>query len=76
MSPSKVEQYTENKLGLSCAKLKFSQKLQLKWELKLKLLTTSPGGWTKMKLMIFSTQVEVVVEVGVEVGVELGNIPK
>ena len=38
-----------NKLGLSCAKLKLTQKLQLKFELnlelKLKLVTTSPGGW-------------------------------
>ena len=45
-------------------KLKFSQKLQLKLELnlelKLKLVTTNPGGWwvggwTKTKLMLFST---------------------
>ena len=26
------------------------------------------GGWTKTKLMLFSTQVKVVVEVGVELG--------
>ena len=40
-------------------------------ELKLKLVTTSPvGGWTKMKLMLISIQVEV------EVGVELGNMIK
>ena len=36
----------------------------------MKLVTTSPGGWwvgggwTKTKLMLFSTQVEVVVELG------------
>ena len=41
-------------------------------ELKLKLVTSSPGGWwwvggwTKTKLMLFSTQVEVVVELKVE----------
>ena len=48
-------------------------------ELKLKLVTTSPGGWvvvggwwvvvggwTKTKLMLFSTQVEVVVELKLE----------
>ena len=43
------------------------------FELKLKLVTTSLGGWvdgwTKMKLMLISYQVEV----GVEAGVELGN---
>ena len=43
-------------------------------ELKLKLVTTRPGGlwwvggWTKTKLMLFSTQVEVVLEDGVELG--------
>ena len=47
--------------------------MELKLKLKLKLVTTSPGGWwvggwTKMKSMLFSTQVEVVVEVGVELG--------
>ena len=36
--------------------------------LKLKLVTTSPGGggWTKTELMLFSTQVEVVVELKLE----------
>ena len=34
----------------------------------MKLVTTSPGGWTKTKLMLFSTQVEVLVEFGVELG--------
>ena len=41
----------------------------------MKLVTTSPGewvggvvGWTKTKLMLFSTQVEVVVKDGVELG--------
>ena len=29
------------------------------------------GGWTKTKLILFSTQVEVVVEIGVEFGVEV-----
>ena len=62
-------QYDLNKLGLSCAKLKFQLMLELKLELKLKLVSTSPvGGWTKMKLMLFSTKVEVVGEVGVELG--------
>ena len=43
-------------------------------ELKLKLVSTSPvvgwvvGGWTKMKLMLISTKVAVVVEVEVELG--------
>ena len=48
--------------------------LELNLELKLKLVTTSPGGWwwvvgggwvggwTKTKLMLFSTEVKVVVE--------------
>ena len=48
-------------------------KLELNFELKLKLVTTSPGGgwvggWTKTKFMLFSTQVEVLLEVGVELG--------
>ena len=48
-------------------------------QLKLKLVTASPGGrvvgwlmvgdgWTKTKLMLYSTQVEVVVKVEVELG--------
>ena len=45
--------------------------LEVNLELKLKLATTSPGGWwvggwTKTKLMLFSTQVEVVVELKLE----------
>ena len=41
--------------------------MELKLELKLKLVTTSSGGlvgggWTNTKLMLFSTQVEIVVE--------------
>ena len=36
--------------------------MDLEW--KLKLVTTSPvGGWTKTKLMLISTHVEVVIEV-------------
>ena len=55
------------KLGLSFSKLKISYKLWLMLELKLKLklVTTSPvGEWTKTKLILNSTQVEVVAEVG------------
>ena len=42
-------------------------------ELKLKLVSPSPvggwvGGWTKTKLMLISTQVEVVVKAEVELG--------
>ena len=33
-------------------------------QLKLKLVTTSPGGWTKTKLMLFLTEVEVGVDGG------------
>ena len=40
-------------------------------ELKLKLVTTSPGGWTKTKLMLFSTQVEVVVELKLELSLAI-----
>ena len=41
--------------------------MDLEW--KLKLVTTNPvGGWTKTKLMLISTQVEVVVEIEVELG--------
>ena len=37
--------------------------------MKLKLVTASPvGGWTKTKLMLISTQDEVVVKVKVELG--------
>ena len=32
------------------------------------------AGWTKKKLMLNSTQVEIVAEVIVEVGIELNNI--
>ena len=32
------------------------------------------GGWTKTKLMLNSTQVEVKVEVGVELGKNKGNL--
>ena len=57
-------QYCTSKLEFSCAKLKLE--LELNLGLKLKLATTSTGGWwvdewTKMKLMLISTQVEVVV---------------
>ena len=48
-------------------------KFKFKIEFKLKLLTTSPvvgrwvvGGQTKTKLMLFSTQVEVVAELKLE----------
>ena len=46
-------------------------------ELKLKLVTTSPGGWwwvggwTKTKLMLFSTLVEVVVELKLELSLAI-----
>ena len=46
-------------------------------ELKLKLVTTSPGGWvvvggwTKTKLMLFSTQVEVGVELKLELSLAI-----
>ena len=46
-------------------------------ELKLKLVTTSPGGWvvvggwTKTKLMLFSTQVEVLVELKLELSLAI-----
>ena len=46
--------------------------------MKLELVTTSPGGWwwvgglNKTKLLLFSTQVEVVVELKLELS--LGNI--
>ena len=48
-------------------------------ELKLKLVTTSPGGWvdgwTKTKLMLFSTQVEVVVDLKLELSLAwLGSL--
>ena len=47
--------------------------MELKLELKLKLVTTSSGGWvgggwTNTKLMLFSTQVVNLVGVGVELG--------
>ena len=47
-------------------------------ELQLKLVTTSPGGWvvggwTKTKLMLFSTQVEDLVGVRVELGNSIGH---
>ena len=40
-------------------------------ELKLKPATSTPGGWTKTKLMLFSTQVELGIEVVVELGKSL-----
>ena len=51
-------------------------------ELNLKLVTTSPGarvgggwvvmgGWTKTKLMLFSTHVEVVVELKLELSLAI-----
>ena len=45
--------------------------MELNFELKLELVTTSPGGWwvggsTKTKSMLFSTQVEVVVVLKLE----------
>ena len=49
-------------------------------ELKLKLVTTSPGGWwvgggwTKTKLMLFSTQVEVVVELKLELSLAIVDV--
>ena len=55
------------------------------FELKLKLATTSPGGWvvvvgvwwvggwTKTKLMLFSTQVEVLVELKLELSLAIMN---
>ena len=44
----------------------------------MKLVTTSPGGWwvgglTKTKLMLFSTQVEVVVELKLELSLAILN---
>ena len=50
--------------------------MELNLELKLKLVTTSPGGWwvggwTKTKLMLFSTQVEVVVELKLELSLAI-----
>ena len=50
-------------------------------ELKLKLVTTSPGGWwvggwTKTKLMLFSTQVEVVVELKLELSLAIKFVSK
>ena len=58
---------------------------ELNLELKLKLVTTSPGGWvvggwvvvggwTKTKLMLFSTQVEVVVELKLELSLAKMNM--
>ena len=48
-------------------------------ELKLKLVTTSPGGWwvggwTKTKLMLFSTQVEVEVGAELSLAIEEGKV--